>query len=572
MILLSRNYEYVTFLVALLFSNFVYAKPKLNPPEPPLEIFRADTRSPQEIFNEGFLSWAQSTGRSPNNSLLQHVMEGGLSPSTANFNWVSTGNSNTANSYVRLVGGATRQPVWVYRMASSGTMISVAWAFRDYVAARPYGSVIDQVYDYLQETSSAEEWAVQGRIEANTIIGATPYTYNPATRQYAAGAFVPNSNFVQPPRPSAASDNPLYQEDQPVRTPALYEVNYPHDEDDNGSVSGGAAALPLGFSCLRTSFDQRNKDAEICNIDEQHRVEVNHYRNHFPSKLAVTIRTGNNYCFQITSNKNLYLNSCEHGSQFEYDNHQRLSTLINGSYWCLASNVPQSNSSWDYVKMEPCATNSDAQKWLIQNGKILTFVGNYPLQEYNWHGMVSKNRDGYDINLNKSLMTSSFFNNYSVSRSEQVELKMTWYHDGWKYYSTTANSYPWSSNYIERSYYDPKTNYLAFVDNDIKYCLYSNLGAGGSGPWQWTSWKECKDTDSAVITHSRWYLENIPASLNDSNIVSWKDQKGNQLWVKRTGTYAGFHFSAYKGYDYSDYSTKIFTVRYDALLQLLIYQ
>ena len=605
-------------LLSVVSANAQPARPEIQAPWPPVELYRVDPRSPAQVFLAGFPPWSHFYPDAEVNHDLLFDLSGDTAQRvhaherqqpeqplqlTRVSNWVaaSAGDSVYRNQ-IRLWATLDRPPLslWVYVIRPSPRAYSVYWALRDYVQRNPVGQQerVRQARTILERDAIRDQWSFLDGIQIRNIVRAHRYDFNQDTRSYEASvAFESNRYAATQEAVGPMSSNPL---DRFTASPTWHVYDYqPHLSDaaqQNGTLLApqnlalschglaGPAPHPRRQRSTRGDYGTgTTSSAEACPRADADIKAAHPPTKHRPSVLAFKLNSGT-YCLTPLPESGyvgVELVACHtQVARFEYDEYQRLATVWNNNHWCLSA--PQTvlaaepTVSWDYVRFEPCVVNSQNQRWTIIDGQVAAYSSGYPLRE-RFYPILSSRRDFNPLRIDKRRFAADFFDAPSPARSHAVELEMGWSWNGTTYYSTYGSYAPWRRDYAISSYYDYKRQTISFIDLTSarskpahvpgKYCLKSNLAESNIHDWYWTDWKECNDLSGPVGWARRWKFDSRSEAARDPARVQWRDMADKPLWVAAKTEYnAGAYFSAQNDQlRYDGTSVRVFSIRSDAI-------
>jgi pertussis toxin subunit 1 len=159
-----------------------------RPSVPPNIVYRMDTRGPDEVFEQGFVS------RGDDGNLIAHLL--GAGHYTGRSGFVST---SASEAFVRELAagrlysaavprapGDVEPRVWIYTIRASGSLFSVERSLRyavhrldDCERSPRMQSRLNVLDHLLSQTLREQEWVAYRRIPGSLIHHATPYRYAP---------------------------------------------------------------------------------------------------------------------------------------------------------------------------------------------------------------------------------------------------------------------------------------------------------------------------------------------------------------------------------------------------------
>ena len=153
----------------------------------PARVYRADLRTPNEIFRNGF---RPRTGISDN--IEDHMRDGmGLWQTR----WISTTQSQSAAERgindrafhsLRSDDVLEAEPIWIYTMRPTNNMysFSAALAYYSQESHNPDADARHRYSRLLRALGWQEEWGALDRIEGNQIVNAVSYRWDRIVHQY----------------------------------------------------------------------------------------------------------------------------------------------------------------------------------------------------------------------------------------------------------------------------------------------------------------------------------------------------------------------------------------------------
>ena len=596
--------------------SFVWANPPRPSPEgvPVLDIrpmperlLRIDRRDPQDVFTTGFRSWSNVIGVEGDHDLVNHI--NGVSLAAARSGegnptaFVSTTEEEAAahmfgvSMGIAMTSGAIpRQDyIWLYTIQpqAPANIIPVHWAFNDYAWRHtpdpatprpdtPRAREVDRLDDaYFRQ----REWSYEGDIPGSSIVRAVRFSFNEDNGLFGAdGVELDNPHFISGQLAAVQTGNIVDSFDPIIPTRSPIATGY-YVVELNDTVAGASAPmLPdltgLSFTCFSESdsedeyVSKKRKKRSITKTDtskncltkQQALVFHSDANKVINTKLAIKIDETREYCLTPETADGfigLTFYSCSTAEKnWRYDIYDRLSIYWKGLDLCLTPprKVVDSSKGWDFVALEPCDINNSYQRWLMVKGKIFTkWKQNFELQLDEGFAMISAKSDGKSFEIDPKNLTEGFLSQPSPSFSLQSELGLGWYYSGTLYYSNFDKTEPWSSYYWNRSYYDPVSNRISYIDLSSttslsstpaqKYCLQSQINLTKSD-WNWTVWVDCFDGVGRAYDTQRW--EFVNRTIANNHFRSQVQLQGvihkDLLWVEtHGGTNAGFYFTSRKG-------------------------
>lgn len=565
-------------------------------------LYRAEMTDPAAGFMRGLQSWSAIRGGATNNDLLSHLYgESFSNPDGPASNWVSTSSDmDYIRDWMGTMATGLHPPYsfWVYQIQANPHAYSTRWALEEYLIRNMEQASyrVATVQVALNRPSDPHEWAYLGGVGPSDIRGAVRWNYDAASRRYVeSGEHLLSNHFIERLLPPPSTENPLdLYIAAPVGAAQVYNPGISADADASGTMATAldltmSVPLNLTMSCTAThpanppSSRKKTIATDQCSVAP---MEIKKYTKSSirrKSVLAFNLPGGPQCLTPQLYNGYVGAGFVQCGSEayrFEYDEFKRLSVFWKKNLWCLAAPESVVNDTapyWDYLHFEPCALNSNVQKWVLKNGQIQSYTGNYRLQEYSGSAMLSRTHDGNPVSLNKRKFSRGFFSGPSPSRSHQVELKMSWLWNGNTSYSNTQITGHWNNFYWNRSYYDYNKQSISYLflrlttsNSDtppIRYCLSSQPIQHLKTTWKWTQWIECNDTDAKVQRSAKWELTSLADAVQDPLRVQWRNLDHDPLWVQAVvPPNTGAYFTTYGSTAaYIGNSTNQFAIRPDAL-------
>ncbi|MCZ2204492.1 DUF1561 family protein [Bartonella sp. A05] len=263
--------------------------------------------------------------------------------------------------------------------------------------------------------------------------------------------------------------------------------------------------------------------------------------------VRVLIHTQEEYCYtpKFTQNESyVALDKCSSGEALSarYDVFQRISWKFKGVWLCLTAprSVTDRGETWDYLRLRPCVTNDENQRWIIIDKAIYTADKKYRVKDYKWYTYISTNKDDYyDHKLTGSMM-DKWINTISVPGSISLKISI-----GWKFIAPygrfdmyyISDTGPQSDVY--NLYYNPESNQIGtyYASTGLMYCMVSQQSA--SEDWDWVKWKLCNDVIPIEKGKSYWDVSFLNG--REGPIL---DYQGNLLRVTRYGHNWGVPYTA----------------------------
>ncbi|MBL4914436.1 DUF1561 family protein [Shewanella schlegeliana] len=585
--LLQRAWISSLFIVlALTFSTSSYAVG----PQAGEYFYRADTRSPHEIFGvgqpgTGFPTWAASRGVPADNNIIQYL--GGLTvrPSPIehrNAGWVSvSGNLQAVENFLQteIVPPARIAPMpmgqqtqWIYQISPSSDAYSVNWMLVD--ALQRIGPTDRARWDLnsFLAFSDEDEWIVRGGIPAQHIYAARRFEFDIENRRFEQTSdIVYNPHYSQPPIPAPQTNNVILTNDVPT---TIYGY-----QDYQSSTVNATTVLPAPYSssCAgvgpssgpSNSFQSAAPGCDL-STDVLKTIDLAN-RQTILSQLVITA----GYCLQPVNNVTkaaiwtrsyLWANNCDENDSAQKAYYDIAGRIVfpadkDGIQVCLTApeNVIAGNTKWDYVQFWPCDVMNPYQTWIIRQGKLHPSLKPELNIRFNnkWYGMISDNNQyGSAESLSPNKMTDGFFKSPSLPRYGTREIGISWGGiSGDAYYPAPSR---YSESYSNRTYYNMVTKQLSMLSYGTtifpgvsvkRYwkCLASRQ-AHGDSKWksQWAYWTKCNDS----ALEQRWTIDDNSHAHNGNPIenIRFKDAAGNYL-------YFNLHNTLNYGYPYTQKGT-----------------
>lgn len=597
------SYFYPLFLSLLIFSSCVVSGnhkrplpegvPKINPHNVPSILYRADKRDPSEIFANGFRSWEDVLGSEGDHNLEHHIDGSSLAAGRSGEGSPTPFISTTEDHYVGMMfltqmglamtsGLIPQTPhIWLYEIEPQypANVISVVWAFRDYVVrnspvrSQPPNTERARRIDRLDDAFYKQrEWTFEGNIPASMIMRARRFSLNESGLFSFDGHEEINPNYVQGNMAAIQTGNILDSFD-PIPTPPPSPI--PSDDEDydfyalslNDTEEEGATGgtlpflmpLSLGncFSEPDSSPQKRSAGNSSCLLKPS-ALFKGQRSNNKDDALFKILGFGRDKClmpYAMDGYLGVSYTDCKNATKWRYDNLSRFSILWGHNYWCLtAPSKAIEYGGWDYMRMLPCDVSENYQTFILKNGTIYNKYGrlNLPIQIWDSHLMLSSKKDGHNLVIKNEDLGA--VKAQSKPYTYQTELKMFWKNHGTRYYSNYNNVTPWSKDYWNRSYYDPESKLISYVNlatagaiaagSAQKYCLRTRLF---NHQWNWTDWVKCNDKYDSLDL--KWDFLDRGNSENNlgGGVVFIGLKYQDELWVDVTGSNAGFYFTSKLG-------------------------
>jgi hypothetical protein len=143
----------------------------------PAVLYRVDTRTPDEVFPDGF----QPLGKDTN--LIAHVIGQSIADRTSAFVGLTDNLEYAQRLAIQITNGAGRPNAYIYTIESRRSMFSVNASLRDSDDALQAGGLTDTdtyrifLNSVLSATQHQHEWVADGAIPGPAIRSATGYGY-----------------------------------------------------------------------------------------------------------------------------------------------------------------------------------------------------------------------------------------------------------------------------------------------------------------------------------------------------------------------------------------------------------
>ncbi|PEQ15093.1 DUF1561 family protein, partial [Piscirickettsia salmonis] len=562
------------FIIVIINASVIFASPG---PLPPRYFYRADTRSPDQIFGNqqeigsGFMTWAQTRDVSPNYNVIRYTAGDTVSPgpySARTAGWVSVAGSlegvmRFLNYEVLQRETETNPAYWVYRIESTSRAYSVNWMLDDYINSPSTNTRDHEIaMSLLSRYQEEEEWMVRDGIRPEEIVDAAEYEvgfieYNPT------GRTITNPHFVHTELPSQQIENPALTEraltDESFITYNATETTEAHTNNSPTSYSYAVSCASVGASLPslkeKRSLDSMNKKIKVPppapGCDYSFKAAQNKKFKDLPTIPSQLITTQGGYCLAPTQSRDssmktsrsyLYAQTCSNveSQKAIYDTLGRV--VFSKSQFeiplCMTApeNVIKGDDKWDYVEFWPCDIYNPYQKWDVRDGKLKPRLNkDLSIQWYGNYGIISKS-SGTNIVLDANKMSKYFFKTPS-------KVNTFWYEIGMRFYDKSDNNYypmysgSYNSNYLNRTYYDMKNSRILMLslygrsfssDGWFLSCLTSNI-AGKTTDWDWVYFKQCDPFMDNVPNNLKWFLE---SRVNDPvSAIYIKNSDKSNLYV-----------------------------------------
>ncbi|QGO68257.1 hypothetical protein Psal073_03325 (plasmid) [Piscirickettsia salmonis] len=563
------------FIIVIINASVIFASPG---PLPPRYFYRADTRTPMQIFGSahivgaGFLSWGIARGVTPDYDVVSYAagitVAPNDNPEDLTAGWVSaSGDLYGVEHFLdnEFLGRGRGHPdVWVYQIAPTERAYSVNWMLEELLITQnldPEGR--ESLVELLDDFEGEDEWVTRDRIRVNEIAQAYLYRYDAGTGEYhhATADVIQNPHFVPQQTPPQQTVNPAIRiQETPIPTTfTTYNPNNDTTDTDGYGMNYGAscAGVAASFSSHREKRSLDNPHGEKidipkapgCNYSKEaaHKIRFKDLPT-IPSQL---ITTQGGYCLAPTQSRDssmktsrsyLYAQTCSNveSQKAIYDTLGRVAFSKSqfGIPLCMTApeNVIKGDDKWDYVEFWPCDIYNPYQKWDVRDGKLKPRLNkDLSIQWYGNYGIISKS-SGTNIVLDANKMSKYFFKTPS-------KVNTFWYEIGMRFYDKSDNNYypmysgSYNSNYLNRTYYDMKNSRILILslygrafssDGWFLSCLTSNI-AGKTTDWDWVYFKQCDPFMDNVPNNLKWFLE---SRVNDPvSAIYIKNSDKSNLYV-----------------------------------------